>query len=65
MCPPLRPSLLTVLVHHARATNSGDDPASLLRHAYLLRASVGAGRQAEYDAMVAGLEAKAKAEPAA
>jgi hypothetical protein len=50
-----------VLVHHARATNAGDDPASLLRHAYRLRGSIGADRQAEWDAMVADLKAKAKA----
>jgi hypothetical protein len=62
MCPPLRPTLLDVLVHHARATDAGTDPAALLRHAYLLRDSVGADRQAEWDAMVAALEAKAKAD---
>ena len=63
MClPPLRPPLLAVLVHHARATNAGDDPASLLRHAYLLRASIGADREAEWLALVAALEAQAKAD---
>jgi hypothetical protein len=54
--------LLAVLVHHARATDSADDPASLLRHAYLLRGSIGADREAEWLAMVAALEAKAKAD---
>ena len=61
MClPPLRPPLLAVLVHHARATNAGDDPASLLRHAYLLRASIGADREAEW--LAPALEAQAKAD---
>jgi hypothetical protein len=62
MCPPLRPTLLDVVTHHAALTNQGTDPASLLRHAYLLRGSIGADRRAEWDALVAALEAKAKAD---
>jgi hypothetical protein len=47
----LRPSLLAVVTHHAAMTNAGADPTSLLRHAYRLRSSLAADREAENGAL--------------
>jgi hypothetical protein len=57
----LRPDLFAALLHYACMTNQGGDPASLLRLAYRLRGSIGGDREAEWLALVAALETKAKA----
>jgi hypothetical protein len=53
-----RVRLIDAFRHHAKMTNAGDDPASLLNHARRLRSSVSAGRAAEMDDLIAGLEAQ-------
>jgi hypothetical protein len=52
-----RARLTAAFHHHAKLSGVGDDPLALLSHAMRLRESVGAGRRAEMDELIIGLEA--------
>jgi hypothetical protein len=52
-----RARLDAAIRHHARMTDAGDDPVSVLNHARRLRESAGAGQQAAMDDLIVSLEA--------